>query len=157
MPEDELRYDQMVEEALRSVVGQALSFAAKHGLPGNHHFYITFRTDDPDAKVPARLRERYPGEMTIVLQYQFWDLMVGEDEFSVTLSFGDVPETLTVPYRAVVAFADPSVQFGLQFDVGKGEKAAEIEGAANGAAEPQEAGVQSENVVPLDTFRKKTT
>ena len=167
MSDDELRYDHMVEEALRSVVSRALSFAAEHGLPGEHHFYITFRTDDPDTEIPARLRERYANEMTIVLQYQFWDLDVGEEEFSVTLSFGNVRERLTIPYRAVVAFADPSVRFGLQFDVGEGEKAAEEaeegaaeqrpEQAANGAPEGTETATTTENVVSFETFRKKST
>ena len=182
MPDDELRYDHMVEEALRSVVGRALSFAAEHGLPGEHHFYITFRTDDPETDIPARLRERYASEMTIVLQYQFWDLTVGEEDFAVTLSFGNVRERLKIPYRAVVAFADPSVRFGLQFDVGEGETATEDEEgaeapaaeqapepAANGApGAPEAPSARSggsvpespgrpENVVSFETFRKKST
>ncbi len=164
MPDDNLRYDLMVQDALRSVVGRALNYAAKHGLTGDHHFYVTFRTDDPGARVPPRLRERYPNEMTIVLQHQFWDLEVRDHDFSVTLSFGDVPEKLTVPYTAVVAFADPSVQFGLQFDVGDTEAVAETaedddpDAAANHAdSGPRELDGPSENVVPLDTFRKKST
>ena len=166
MPDDNLRYDLMVQDALRSVVGRALSYAAKYGLTGDHHFYVTFRTDDPGAQVPPRLRERYPNEMTIVLQHQFWDLEVRDDDFSVTLSFGDVPEKLTVPYTAVVAFADPSVQFGLQFDVGDTEAVPETaeaeepgaEAAANHAdSGPRAQDGPSENVVPLDTFRKKST
>lgn len=112
-----LRYDRMVEDALRSVVRRALIHVAGHGLPGNHHFYITFRTDHPDCEIPQALRERYPGEMTIVLQHQFWGLEIAEDQFCVTLSFNDVPHRLVVPFAAVTAFADPSVRFGLQFDV----------------------------------------
>ena len=170
MADDELRYDHMVEEALRSVVSRALSFVAEHGLPGEHHFYITFRTDDPGTEVPARLREQYANEMTIVLQHQFWDLIVGEEDFAVTLSFGNVHEQLRIPYRAVVAFADPSVRFGLQFDVGEGgamaEEAAETEAeprpeqAANGAAEGSDGNkgaASPENVVSFETFRKKST
>lgn len=117
MASDGLRYDRMVEDALRSVVRRALIHVAREGLPGNHHFYITFRTDHKNAEIPAALRERYPGEMTIVLQHQFWGLEVDEDQFCVTLSFADVPHRLVVPFAAVTAFADPSVRFGLQFDV----------------------------------------
>jgi len=117
MGNDGLRYDRMVEDALRSVVRRALIHAAEHGLPGNHHFYITFRTDHKDSDIPSALRDRYPGEMTIVLQHQFWGLEVDDEQFNVTLSFSDVPHRLTVPFAAVTAFADPSVRFGLQFDV----------------------------------------
>jgi len=175
MAENELRYDSMVEEALRGVVGKALTHVAKHGLPGEHHFYITFRTDDPGVMIPDHLRQRYPGDMTIVLQHQFWGLEVGADEFSVTLTFSDVPERLTVPYDAVVAFADPSVRFGLQFDVAEGQsrtgsgqapKDSSSEPAIGGAnqsipGESTSSGATSavadgsENVVPLDTFRRK--
>jgi hypothetical protein len=121
MADDELRYDRMVEDALRSVVSRALSHAAEHGLSGDHHFYITFLTDRPGVVIPDHLRSHYPSEMTIVLQHQFSGLEVGPDAFGVTLSFSNKPERLTVPYAAVSAFADPSVRFGLQFDVGTGE------------------------------------
>src|SRR3546814_10129627 len=117
MGSDGLRYDRMVEDALRSVVRRSLIHIAQHGLPGSHHFYITFRTDHLDSEIPDALRERYPGEMTIVLQHQFWGLEVGDEQFCVTLSFADVPHRLVVPFAAVTAFADPSVRFGLQFDV----------------------------------------
>jgi hypothetical protein len=117
MASDGLRYDRMVEDALRSVVRRALIHIGREGLPGNHHFYITFRTDHKDVEIPAALRERYPGEMTIVLQHQFWGLEIGEEQFCVTLSFADVPHRLVVSFAAVTAFADPSVRFGLQFDV----------------------------------------
>ncbi|MFQ6018432.1 MAG: SspB family protein [Kiloniellaceae bacterium] len=116
MGEEGLRYDELVEDALRSVVRRALDYAAERGLPGDHHFYITFRTGHPGVDIPEHLRARYPNEMTVVLQYQFWGLDVGEDAFGVTLSFADVPERLTIPFAAVTAFADPSVRFGLQFD-----------------------------------------
>lgn len=117
MANDGLRYDRMVEDALRSVVRRALIHASKEGLPGNHHFYITFRTDHKDTDIPKALQDRYPGEMTIVLQHQFWGLEIDEHQFCVTLSFADVPHRLVVPFAAVTAFADPSVRFGLQFDV----------------------------------------
>ncbi len=131
MSQDDLRYEAMVEGALRGVVRQALEVASSQGLPGEHHFYITFRTDAPGVTIPARLKERYPTEMTIVIQYQFWNLEVGEDSFGVTLSFNDKKERLSIPLAAVTAFADPSVRFGLQFDSG-GEEGDEEpgEGAA---------------------------
>jgi len=118
MTDQDLRYDRMVENALRDVVRQALRLAADQGLPGNHHFYITFRTDHPGSALADHLVERYPGEMTIVLQHQFWGLQVHDDLFEVTLSFNDKPERLRIPFEAVVAFADPSVRFGLQFEAG---------------------------------------
>ena len=121
MADDELRYDRMVEDALRSVVNRALVHVAERGLSGEHHFYITFLTDHPDVVMPDHLRSHYPNEMTIVLQHQFWGLEVGTETFGVTLSFANQPERLTVPFAAVTAFADPSVRFGLQFDVGTGE------------------------------------
>ncbi|WP_020594355.1 SspB family protein [Kiloniella laminariae] len=119
--ESELRYDHMVEKALLNVVRESLEYAAKNGLPGDHHFYITFNTSQEEVIIPDHLKARYPGEMTIILQYQFWDLEVGQDGFSVTLSFSDVPERMSIPYAAIVAFADPSVRFGLQFDITNGE------------------------------------
>ena len=116
MSGNELRYDALVEDALRGVVREALNYAAERGLPGDHHFYITFRTEHPGVDIPRSLRDRYPNEMTVVLQHQFWGLDVGEEGFGVTLSFADVPERLSIPFAALTAFADPSVQFGLQFD-----------------------------------------
>lgn len=172
MGSDGLRYDRMVEDALRSVVRRALSHVAKNGLPGSHHFYVTFRTDHPDSDIPPALHERYPGEMTIVLQHQFWGLEVNEERFVVTLSFADVPHRLVVPFAAVTAFADPSVRFGLQFDVDSAEAPAAAEGPdeapapAEKAARPSPAGdaespvgedgkPPGDKVVALDTFRKK--
>ncbi len=113
--EDLIRYDVMVQEALLGVVRKVLQDAARFGLPGEHHFYVTFRSQAPGVKISARLREKYPDEMTIVLQHQFWDLVVGEAHFEVGLSFGGVPEKLSVPYEALTGFYDPSVQFGLKF------------------------------------------
>lgn len=172
MSDEELHYDVMVEEALRSVVRKALTHVARHGLPGEHHFYITFRTEAPGVRIPKRLSERYPDEMTIVLQHQFWDLLVGEESFDVTLSFNDVREVLSIPYDAVTAFADPSVKFGLQF--GELEEAEselsepDLEvGIDDGEAEREEmppidsraeaAESQGDNVVALDRFRKRTS
>lgn len=114
--EDTLRYDRMVESALRGVVRQAVTEVIEEGgLPDDHHFYITFMTDFPGVKIPAYLHDRYPGEMTIVLQYQFYDLEVDEEKMAVTLSFNNVPERLEVPLAAITIFADPSVNFALQF------------------------------------------
>src|SRR5581483_2656542 len=107
----------MTEEALRGVVRQALAVASERGLPGQHHFYLTFRTAHPGVRLADHLRQRHPDEMTIVLQHQFWGLEIGRDEFSVTLSFNGQHERLTIPFAAISAFVDPSVQFGLQFSV----------------------------------------
>jgi uncharacterized protein len=113
--EDHIRYDVMVQEALLGVVRKVLQDAARHGLQGEHHFYITFRSEGPGVKLSSRLKEKYPEEMTIVLQHQFWDLAVSETGFEVGLSFGGVPEKLVVPFEALTGFFDPSVQFGLKF------------------------------------------
>jgi hypothetical protein len=110
-----LQYSAMVEAALRAVVRQSLSEVAESGLPGNHHFYITFRTSYPGVQVPDYLRARYPSEMTIVLQFQFYDLTVDDSAFSVTLTFNNAPERLVIPLRAITVFADPSVNFALPF------------------------------------------
>ncbi len=116
-PESLLPYDLWAEEAQRQVVVRALAYVGAEGMPGEHHFYISFRTDRPGVTVPARLLAQYPHEMTIVLQHQFWDLQVDEPAgwFSIGLSFGGIPTTLHVPFSAVTAFADPHVQFGLRF------------------------------------------
>lgn len=113
--DNSLRYDKMVESALRGVVRQAVSEVQKKGLPGEHHFYITFMTDFPGVQIPDYLRERYPGEMTIVMQYQFENLTVDDEKIGITLSFNNVPERLIVPIAAITIFADPSVNFALQF------------------------------------------
>jgi len=180
MAKDWLRYDQMVEDALRGVVRRALTEAAMSGLPGDHHFYITFRTDTPIVRIPGHLKAQYPREMTIVLQHQFWDLGVEADGFTVTLSFGGKHEPLFIPYDMIVSFADPSVKFALQFD--SGENDAEDEGETDEtegndpilaldkpevkpALPDQRAGAKAEGdavagpsggtVVALDAFRKK--
>ena len=158
-----LRYDRMVEAALRDVVRQALAQAATDGLPGNHHFYITFRTEFAGVEIPQTLSARYPKEMTIVLQHQFWELEVGADGFRVTLSFDDKPEPLRVPFAAITAFADPSVNFGLQFQgsaaAGGATQARETPAAGKAAPDAgpadDEAAPKVANVVNLDTFRNR--
>jgi hypothetical protein len=115
MPQDLYQYEKMIDRALRGVVREALERASREGLRGTHHFYIGFATDMPGVSIPESLRARYPQDMTIILQHQFWDLEVGQDGFSVTLSFQRQPERLTVPFAAVRSFADPSVNFALEF------------------------------------------
>ena len=119
---DHIRYDLLTQQALRGVVRNVLVEAAKKGLPGEHHFYISFDTKAEGVRLSDRLRAQYPEQMTIILQHQFWDLEVDENGFSAGLSFGGVPEKLTVPFEAIKGFFDPSVQFGLQFEeAGDGE------------------------------------
>jgi hypothetical protein len=118
MATDLIRYDLLVQEALRSVLRKVLADAVRDGLPGNHHFVIAFRTDAPGVRIPAKLREKYPQEMTIVLQHEFWNLEVGEQAFEVRLNFDRRPEILVVPFDAVTGFFDPSVEFGLKFEMG---------------------------------------
>ncbi|MEL7529281.1 MAG: SspB family protein [Pseudomonadota bacterium] len=119
MSEDLLRYDILIQDALRGAVKKILAEVGRTGLPGEHHFYIAFDTNAPGVRISQRLKERYPQEMTIVLQHQFWDLAIGEHAFEVGLSFGGVPEKLLVPFSAIKGFFDPSVQFALEFDPGK--------------------------------------
>ncbi|MCW8916599.1 MAG: ClpXP protease specificity-enhancing factor SspB [Magnetovibrio sp.] len=114
MNEETLRYDIWVEEALRSVIKKTLAHVHEHGLPGDHHFYISFQTQDEGVSIPPRLRAQHPNDMTIVLQYQFENLKIDDDAFSVTLSFGGQKEDLVIPYESVISFADPSVNFALQ-------------------------------------------
>lgn len=109
------RYDELVQKALISVVRDVLKDVSENGLPGNHHFYIRFRTDHPKTKVPKFLKERHPEEVMIVIQYQYWNLYVADTYFSVDLSFSGIQENLKIPYAALTAFVDPSVKFALQF------------------------------------------
>jgi hypothetical protein len=125
MPTDLIRYDLQVQEALRGVVRKVLADASRDGLPGEHHFYITFRTQAPGVDLSNRLREQYPEEMTIILQYQFWDLKVDDDGFEVGLHFKNIPERLHIPFEAISGFYDPSVQFGLKFE-GQGDDSDEF-------------------------------
>lgn len=165
--DDILRYDRMVETALRGVVKKSVEEVMEHGLPGDHHFYITFLTDYPGVKIPDYLRDRYPGEMTIVLQYQFSDLDVNDERMTVTLSFNNVPEKLNIPLAAISIFADPSVNFALQFQP-LGEALDEADLAALSELEDGDgpdddgsgggsggAGDKTGEVISLDTFRKK--
>ena len=159
-PDSLLPYDAWAEEALRGVAVRALQFASEQGIPGAHHFYVSFRTDHPGVTIPTRLLAQYPEEMTIVLQHQFWDLKVDEvaDRFTVGLSFGGVASTLIIPFAALTAFADPHVQFGLRFRAAPIEAAnaetAETEDVAEGEA-PDAAESEVPQVVSLDAFRKR--
>jgi hypothetical protein len=159
-----MHYEAMAQEALRGVVKAALKrAAAPEGLPGAHHFYITFKTEAPGVSGPNDLLGKYPDEMTIVLQHQYWDLAPGETFFSVTLKFGGQPKRLSVPYAAVSRFYDPSVQFLLQFEAPAGTGTAATAGALaapaatedKAASNGEAADPDAPNVVSLDTFRKK--
>ncbi len=161
--EDTLRYDRMVESALRGVVREAVQEVITAGeLPGDHHFYITFITDFPGVKIPAYLRDRYPGEMTIVLQYQFYDLFVDSEKMGVTLSFNNVPERLEIPLAAITIFADPSVNFALQFqpmgDEGENDfpdGGGDDDTPPGGSDDKSGGDKKTGEVVSLDKFRKK--
>lgn len=158
-----LRYDRMVEQALRGVVREAVQEVVEKGLPGDHHFYITFMTDFPGVNIPSYLRDRYPGEMTIVLQYQFYDLSVDAQKMKVTLSFNNVPERLEIPLSAITIFADPSVNFALQFQPMVEDMGPDFDPddtPADDEAEPKDKKKKggkkgSGEVVSLDQFRKK--
>jgi hypothetical protein len=162
MAEDLIRYDILAQEALRGVVRKVLSEVVKTGLPGEHHFFISFVTRAPGVRISQRLLEQYDKEMTIVLQNQFWDLKVTDTGFEVGLSFDGQREMLGVPFSSIKGFFDPSVQFGLQFDV---ERAGVPAAAPTGADAPHPAapdtgavangGGTAEKVVSLDSFRKK--
>jgi len=153
MTDSLIRYDQMVDDALRSVVRTTLRQVRDTGLPGDHHLFISFVTDHPGVAVPARLRERYPEEMTIVLQFQFWDLIVERDLFRVTLSFQDTPEKLVIPFAAVTSFADPAAKFGLQFKPGADVLPEDDEAVPLTFPEPA---VTADEPVQLPTGEKKT-
>jgi hypothetical protein len=175
MAEDLIRYDVLAQEALRGLVKKVLSEVAQAGLPGEHHFFVTFNTRYPGVRISSRLAAEYPGEMTVVLQHQFWDLAVSESAFEVGLSFKGVPEKLHVPLRAITSFVDPHASFALKFDTAA-EASAAAEGDAPAEAEtparpPAEAGRKPARkkpaakpaptepgdgaVVSLDAFRKK--
>ncbi|MGP9820612.1 SspB family protein, partial [Salinarimonas sp. NSM] len=140
MTQDLIRYDLLVQDALKGVVRKVLADAAREGLPGEHHFYVSFQTAFPGVRLSSRMREKYPDTMTIVLQHQFWDLIVNEHAFEVGLSFGGVPERLLVPYDALTGFFDPSVQFGLKFEIREAAQApAPVSGPAPGETPRQPA------------------
>ena len=151
---DLLRYDKMVEAALRGVVREVLARTAASGRPGAHHFYVTYRSRFPGVVLPDFLLAQYPEEMTIVLENQFWDLEVQEDHFAVTLSFQNRSERLTVPFAAITAFADPAVKFGLQFQAQIGDEAAPAPPPAVEEKLAVKPSTEAE-VVTLDAFRKK--
>ena len=156
-PRDLMGYDALQQDALRGVIKAALTrVTPPRGLPGEHHFYISFRTDADMVSVPEDLLARYPEEMTIVLQNQFWDLKPGEDAFSVTLQFGGQPKTLTVPYSAITRFYDPSVQYLLQFSPPPpASRPAASRRDETKAAAPRAAEGEGPKIVSLDQFRKK--
>jgi hypothetical protein len=161
MSDDILRYDLMIEAALRDVVRETLTSVAQNGLPGEHHFYITFLTNFPGVEIPDYLRKQYADEMTIVLQYQFFGMKLEDDCLHVTLSFNNVKERLVVPIESITTFADPSVNFALQFQSGQSDDDDEDEEggtAANGEGGGKEKPPASEKrgeVISLDMFRKK--
>ncbi len=171
MRRQRIDYGQLVEAALRTVVRDVLRQFAAGEVPPPHHFYVTFRTDYPGVEIPDYLHSRYPSEMTIVLQHQFWDLDVGDDRFGVTLSFNDRPERLVIPFEALRVFADPGVEFGLQFTLSHEADADKAEApplplAAKTGAKPRPVtddattttapnGGDGAEIVTLDRFRKK--
>lgn len=166
MATDHIRYDVLARDALRGVLKHVLADAAEHGLPGEHHFYITFLSKAEGVKISPRLLSQYPQEMTVILQHQFWDLVVTDDRFEVGLSFNGIPERLVVPFSSIKSFFDPSVQFGLQFEPTDEPATADTpevetlpvavvaETSSETSDEPVKQGEGAE-VVRLDRFRKK--
>jgi uncharacterized protein len=172
MATDHIRYDVLARDALRGVLRKVLSDAAAHGLPGEHHFFITFISTAEGVKLSPRLLAQYPEEMTVILQHQFWDLVVHDDRFEVGLSFGGIPERLAIPFSAIKSFFDPSVQFGLQFEPSDSAEPPAAKNlpaapAPSAVATPTEAAPEEQpeeptkppsdgaEVVRLDRFRKK--
>ena len=149
-------YDEIVQEALRAVVGRVLgSVAASGGLPGSHHFYITFKTQNPGVDIPQRLIERFPDEMTIVMQNRYWDLLVDDTGFSIGLSFNQVPSKLVIPYAAVTGFHDPSVNFELRFQAQEGPEGPDPHDEAENDGPTVTPVEDGSNVVSVDFKRKK--
>jgi hypothetical protein len=175
MGADLIRYDLLVQDALRSVVRRVLSDAARDGLRGEHHFNISFKTHAPGVALPASIKQRYPDEMAIILQHEFWDLTVGADHFEVSLNFSRKPERVSIPFDAITGFSDPSVPFGFKLEprvaeaapeakpamppapkaaaAAKKDEAPKKDEAAKEAEKPDEAA--SHKVVSIDAFRKK--
>jgi uncharacterized protein len=158
-PESLIPYDEIVQDALRAVVGRVLGEVERSGgLPGEHHFYITFKTRMPGVSIPKHLMERFPDEMTIVIQNRFWDLKVEDDDFTVGLSFGGVPAMLHVPFAAVTQFHDPAVEFALTFQASSEEVPSDEHEAAQNDSPGEEAEAPADdgsNVVSVDFTRKK--
>ncbi|MFO1254833.1 MAG: ClpXP protease specificity-enhancing factor SspB [Sphingomonadaceae bacterium] len=154
-PDSLIPYDEIVQEALRAVVGRVLGQVSASGgsLPGTHHFYITFKTGAPGVDIPAHLTERFPDEMTIVLQNKFWDLVVEDDRFSVGLSFNQMPAKLVIPFAAITAFVDPAVDFGLQFQAVEVEDEPQLDDEP--AAVQPVPGEDGSNVVTVDFGKRK--
>ena len=162
MSKDALNYPVMIDQAMRGMVRDALRRVSANGLPGEHHFFISYATEHPGVKMSEQLKSRYPKEITIVMQHQFWDFKVEDSQFSVTLSFGGVPEKLVVPFAALTAFADPSVKFGLQFQHTEMFDAQIIESDDSPYENPvnlsvygQEEDLGTAEIISLDSFRKK--
>jgi len=154
MAVDHIRYDLLTQEALRGVLRTVLSDAAKNGLPGDHHFFVTFDTCAEGVRLSQRMRAQYPKEMTIVLQHQFWDLAISDDSFEVGLSFGGVPERLSIPFAAVKGFFDPSVEFGLQFEqIPVPDSGAKPEAVPA----PRKSGDETANAPPVQMKPRRTT
>lgn len=148
-----IEYGRLMHDAMRGLIRQVLSDVAENGLPGEHHFFITFDTTHPDVAIADWLRERYPEEMTVVIQHWFGDLDVGEDAFSVTLNFGNSPEPLYIPYDAIRTFVDPSVEFGLRFETQETDED-DDESTLLDEADPEEEESGEAEIVSLDKFRK---
>jgi len=155
MAQDLFDYPTMVENALRGLVREALARTARDGLRGAHHFYLGFQTRAPGVVLPDYLLDQNPEEMTIVLQHQFWGLEVRDEDFSVTLSFQNRPEQLTIPFAAITTFADPSVKFGLQFQAAAAPPAETVALPAKIPQEPAKRERPAAEVVTLDKFRKR--
>jgi len=155
-PDSLIPYDEIVQEALRAVVGRVLGeVEATGGLPGAHHFYITFKTGAPGVEIPKHLAERFPDEMTIVIQNRFWDLKVSDDGFSVGLSFNQAPAKLVIPFSAITGFVDPAVSFALQFQVQTEESDPQDHDEAENDPPQTEPIEEGSNVVSVDFSRKK--
>jgi len=165
---DTLRYDRWIEDALKSVVRKALTYCQENGLPGDHHFYITFATDHPDVIMPDSLRDQYPEEITIVIEHEYWDLEVTQEYFDVVLSFSEVKTPIHVPFEAVTGFADPSVKFGLQFkmemldpedldddDVMDDDDEGMMQSQSDDEKTSDTSEEGKDNVIALDAFRNK--
>ncbi len=155
LPDSLIPYDEIVQEALRAVVGRVLGEVERSGgLPGGHHFYITFKTQAAGVEIPRALIERFPDEMTIVLQNKYWDLKVGAQGFEVSLTFNQIASHLTIPFSAITAFVDPAVNFALQFQVQEGEDGPQAHDAAENDA-PVVTSEDGSNVVTVDFGKKK--
>lgn len=154
----EINYDKLIEKSLKNVVVEALKIAESQGLPGEHHFYITFKTNHPNTKISAQLKNQYPEEMTIVLQHQFSNLLVEKTLFSVDLSFGGILQTLVVPFDAITYFADPYAKFGLSFNLSEENLAKDLDTSDIFAEEEKETRKVSGSatVISIDAFRKKS-